>query len=158
MQLFKNHENLDRVCLVFQLLVLPYLPLSVQSCQICTIVEQISLIFWQNRSVDDTSTKFGVKLGWMSLSQKNVLATKYSKMAAIFFKMAARTSISYQNSTKDLDPWLIITNNTSIRTHYYLNYLKIIYRLVYHNGRSRGRGGAIPLFLPEMDCFDKGIS
>ena len=55
------------------------------------LVEQLKMIFWHNRSVGDTSMKFGMNILCKSLFQKKVLAIKNSNMAAIFFKMAAST-------------------------------------------------------------------
>jgi len=54
------------------------------------VVEQISVIFWQNRSNGDTSMKFGTNVPSGSLCKKKVLATWIFNMAAIFSKMAAR--------------------------------------------------------------------
>ena len=54
------------------------------------IVEQISAIFWPNRSNCDTSMTFGRNIPLGSLCKKKVLATWIFNMAAIFFKTAAR--------------------------------------------------------------------
>lgn len=62
------------------------------------IVEQLNVIFGQNRSVGDTSMKFGMNVVCKSLFQKKVLAIKNSNMAAIFFKMVASTLKIAKNS------------------------------------------------------------
>ena len=46
-----------------------------------------------NRSVDDTSMKFGTNVELRSLFQKKILATKNSKMAAIFQDGCQMTSL-----------------------------------------------------------------
>ena len=62
------------------------------------VVEQLNVIFGKNRSVGDTSMKFGMKVVCKSLFQKKVLAIKNSNMAAIFFKMVARSLKIAKNS------------------------------------------------------------
>ena len=62
------------------------------------IVEQLNVIFGKNRSVGDTSMKFGMKVVCKSLFQKKVLAIKNSNIAAIFFKMVARSLKIAKNS------------------------------------------------------------